>query len=149
MHWRKCSNRSVCIVASTSLPFSIRTSLSHMPSSVTASMDVQSLFLYLCALQQRIYSTYRKVPPPLRPQQKNGSCLNVCIFVTSKVFSNVFSISETKMVPVHDYEKRHVEAFAITKMRTFIHEPFFIGVGGGYYSWYFTLTICNVVVIGM
>ena len=35
------------------------------------------------------------------------------------------------MVPVHDYEKRYAEAFAIT-MRTFRHEPFFIaGDGGG------------------
>ena len=35
------------------------------------------------------------------------------------------------MVPVHDYEKRYAEAFAITKMRTFKHEPFFIVGGGG------------------
>ena len=35
------------------------------------------------------------------------------------------------MVPVHDYEKRYAEAFAITKMRTFKHEPFFIAGGGG------------------
>ena len=34
------------------------------------------------------------------------------------------------MVPVHDYEKRYAEAFVITKIRTFKHEPFFI-VGGG------------------
>ena len=40
-----------------------------------------------------------------------------------------------------DYEKRYAEAFAITKIRTFKHEPFFIvggGGGGGAYSWYFT-----------
>ena len=51
------------------------------------------------------------------------------------------------MVPVHDYEKRYAEAFAITKMRTFKHEPFFIvgggggggGGGGEAYSWYFTV----------
>ena len=35
------------------------------------------------------------------------------------------------MVPVHDYEKRYAEAFAITKMRTFKHKPFFIDGGGG------------------
>ena len=35
------------------------------------------------------------------------------------------------MVSVHDYEKRYAEAFAITKMRTFKHEPFFIAGGGG------------------
>ena len=35
------------------------------------------------------------------------------------------------MVPVHDYEKRYAEAFAITKVRTFKHEPFFIVGGGG------------------
>ena len=35
------------------------------------------------------------------------------------------------MVPVHAYEKRYAEAFAITKMRTFKHEPFFIVRGGG------------------
>ena len=51
------------------------------------------------------------------------------------------------MVPVHDYVKRYAEAFAITKIRTFTHEPFFIvggvggggGGGGGAYSWYFTV----------
>ena len=48
------------------------------------------------------------------------------------------------MVPVHDYEKRYAEAFVITKIRTFKHEPFFIvggggGGGGGAYSWYFTV----------
>ena len=78
---------------------------------------------------------YRKVPrisspPPPPPTVKNGSYLNVRISVASKVPSNVFSISETKMVPVHDYEKRYAEAFAIT-MRTFKHEPFFIAGGGG------------------
>ena len=36
---------------------------------------------------------------------RNGSCLNVRISVTSNVSSNVFSISETEMIPVHDYEK--------------------------------------------
>ena len=63
------------------------------------------------------------------------------ISVTSNVSSNVFSISETEMVPVHDYEKKYIEAFAITKIRTFKHEPFFIvgGGGGGTYSWYFTV----------
>ena len=35
------------------------------------------------------------------------------------------------MVPVHDYEKRYAEAFAITKIPTFKHEPFFIFGGGG------------------
>ena len=35
------------------------------------------------------------------------------------------------MVPVHDYVKRYAEAFAITKIRTFTHEPFFIVGGGG------------------
>ena len=35
------------------------------------------------------------------------------------------------MVPVHDYVKRYAEAFAITKIRTFKHEPFFIVGGGG------------------
>ena len=35
------------------------------------------------------------------------------------------------MVPVHDYEKRYAEAFAITRIRTFKHEPFFIVGGGG------------------
>ena len=35
------------------------------------------------------------------------------------------------MVPVHDYEKRYAEAFAITKIRTFKQEPFFIVGGGG------------------
>ena len=78
---------------------------------------------------------YRKVPrispPPPPPTKKNGSCLNVRISVTSKVSSNVFSISETEMVPVHDYVKRYAEAFAITKIRTFKHEPFFIVGGGG------------------
>ena len=78
---------------------------------------------------------YRKVtnklPPPPPPTIKNGSCLKVRISVTSKVSPNVFSISETKMVPVHDYEKRYAEAFVITKMRTFKHEPFFIVGGGG------------------
>ena len=39
--------------------------------------------------------------------------LNVRISVTSNVSSDVFSISQTKMVPVHDYEKRYVEACAI------------------------------------
>ena len=45
------------------------------------------------------------------------------------------------MVPVHDYVKRYAEAFAIMKIRTFKHEPFFIvgGGGGGAYSWYFTV----------
>ena len=91
---------------------------------------------------------YRKVPrispPPPPPTIKNGSCLNVRISVTSKVSSNVFSISETEMVPVHDYVKRYAEAFAITKIRTFKHEPFFIvgGGGGGAYSWYFTVFRC-------
>ena len=67
------------------------------------------------------------------------------ISVTSKVSSNVFSISETEMVPVHDYVKRYAEAFAITKIRTFKHEPFFIvgGGGGGAYSWYFTVITYN------
>ena len=47
------------------------------------------------------------------------------------------------MVPVHDYEKRYAEAFAITKIRMFKHEPFFIvgGGGGGAYSWYFTVIV--------
>ena len=47
------------------------------------------------------------------------------------------------MVPVQDYEKRYAEAFAITKIRTFKHEPFFIvgGGGGGAYSWYFTVYV--------
>ena len=71
------------------------------------------------------------VSPPPPPTITNGSCLNVRISVTSKVSSNVFSISETKMVPVHDYEKRYAEAFAITKIRTFKYEPFFIVGGGG------------------
>ena len=35
------------------------------------------------------------------------------------------------MVPVHDYVKRYAEAFVITKIRTFKHEPFFIVGGGG------------------
>ena len=35
------------------------------------------------------------------------------------------------MVPLHDYVKRYAEAFAITKIRTFKHEPFFIVGGGG------------------
>ena len=35
------------------------------------------------------------------------------------------------MVPVHDYVKRYAEAFAITQIRTFKHEPFFIVGGGG------------------
>ena len=35
------------------------------------------------------------------------------------------------MVPVHVYDKRYAEAFAITKIRTFKHEPFFIVGGGG------------------
>ena len=53
------------------------------------------------------------------------------------------------MVPVHDYEKRYAEMFAITKIRTFKHEPFFIvgdegGGGGGAYSWY-----CTVIVRGL
>ena len=47
------------------------------------------------------------------------------------------------MVPVHDYVKRYAKAFAITKIRTFTHEPFFIvgGGGGGAYSWYFTVHV--------
>ena len=95
---------------------------------------------------------YRKVPrispAPPPPTKKNGSCLNVRISVTSKVSSNVFSISETEMVPVHDYVKRYAEAFAITKIRTFKHEPFFIvgGGGGGAYSWYFTVYECKMYV---
>ena len=35
------------------------------------------------------------------------------------------------MVPVHDYDKRYVEAFTITKIWTFKHEPFFFWGGGG------------------
>ena len=35
------------------------------------------------------------------------------------------------MVPVHDYDKRYVEAFTITKIWTFKHEPFFFRRGGG------------------
>ena len=83
-----------------------------------------------------------KLPPPPPPTIKNGSCLNVRISVTSKISSYVFSISETEMVPVHDYEKRNAEAFAITMIRMFKHEPFFIvgAEGGGAYSWYFTGT---------
>ena len=42
------------------------------------------------------------------------------------------------MVPVQDYEKRYAEAFAITKIQTFKHEPFFIvgGGGGAYFTVY-------------
>ena len=42
------------------------------------------------------------------------------------------------MVAVHDYEKRYAEAFTITKIRTFKHEPFFIigGEGGGLFVVY-------------
>ena len=69
--------------------------------------------------------------PPPPPTIKNGSCLKVRISVTSKGSSNVFSISETKMVLSHDYEKRYAEAFAIMKIRTFKHESFFIVGGGG------------------
>ena len=53
------------------------------------------------------------------------------------------------MVPVHDYVKRYAEAFAITKIRTFKHEPFFIVGGGGgglfvvlYGTTYLVLTDC-------
>ena len=53
-------------------------------------------------------------------------------------FLNVFSISEIKIIPVHDYEKRYADTFVITKIRTFKYEPFFIvgggGGGGGAYS---------------
>ena len=43
------------------------------------------------------------------------------------------------MVPVHDYEKRHVEAFAIMKIRTFKYKQFFI-VGGGRGA--YSTTVC-------
>ena len=47
------------------------------------------------------------------------------------------------MVPVHDYEKRYAEALAITKIRTFKHEPLLIvgGGGGGASSWYVTVYV--------
>ena len=44
------------------------------------------------------------------------------------------------MVPIHDYEKRYMEAFVITKIRiqTFKHEPFlFLGGRGGIEDVYF------------
>ena len=91
----------------------------------------------VCVCVREVLEQSKHFPPPTI---KNGSCLNVRISVTSKVSSKVFSISETKMVPVHDYEK-DTEAFAITKIRTSKHEPFFIvgGGGGGAYSWNFTV----------
>ena len=52
------------------------------------------------------------------------------------------------MVPVHDYEKRYAEALAITKKRVLKHEPFVI-VGGGAYSWYFTVVMKNVQVASL
>ena len=61
-----------------------------------------------------MYPVKYHAPPP--PTIKNGSCLNVRISVVSNVSSNVVSISETIMVPIHDYEKRYAEAFAITKI---------------------------------
>ena len=48
------------------------------------------------------------------------------------------------MVPVHDYEKRYAEAFAITKIRTFKHEPFFIVGGGGGGSLFLVLYYMHV-----
>ena len=80
-------------------------------------------------------------PPPPPPTIKNGWCLNVRISVTSKVSSNVFSISEKKKVPVHDYEKRYAEAFAITKIWTFKHKPFFIVGGGGLFVVFLRYTV--------
>ena len=46
------------------------------------------------------------------------------------------------MVPVHDYEKRHVEAFAIMKIRTFKYKQFFYcwrGEGGLFVVLYSTI----------
>ena len=88
---------------------------------------------------------YRKVPemPPPPQQKKKGSCLNVRISVTATVALHLFSISGKQMVPVHDYEKRYTEAFAITKIRTFNYKfvcfVFLLGAGEGAYFWYFTV----------
>ena len=50
--------------------------------------------------------------------------------VATNVSLNLFSISGEQIVLVHHYENRYAEAFAITKLRTFKHEPF-LGFGGG------------------
>ena len=81
---------------------------------------------------------YRKVPrissPPSAPNSKKWLLFKRAHLRNLESLLKRIQCFRNKMVPVHDYEKRYAEAFAIT-MRTFKHEPFLLlgaeGGGGG------------------